>query len=687
MLNTIILRNTVLDAYRTTLDKMLKADIQFQVPIYQRTYDWTKENIRQLFDDIVKAGRDRKQSYHFIGAITCVPMRAQIGEVDRYQLIDGQQRITSLMLLLRALRDTLKGSKVTDVMINQRLFNTNERNDGPNYYKTVLLDDDDRAFREIMKGGTANKSSNIAANFRSFAAWLRDQDADSVWYGIQSLNAVMIPIGEKDDVQAIFESMNSTGLNLSPTDMIQNYMLMAKDPEWQERIYKEYWLPMERRFLGNGREFDEFFRCYLMKEGGEFISKGNVYREFKKHMVDRERDGEIREMERHSKYYLVMRAPPDSGHVLGREIANIRRQDTNVADSLLLRVIADHDAGRISKDNAQKVLQLVDSYLVRSYVCGTLKGGNRFFPELIKRIDEKRYAESIEEALTPRAVTRRFPSDETFRDQLEHSQLYMSRAICKYVLFRLEHGRGKEQVDWDDIEIEHVMPQTLSDVWRADLGAEWREIHERYVHTIGNLTLTAYNPELGNKRFMEKREIYEKSRFLMNRSIAGKKKWAGDEIQERAKSLADKAVELWKRPSGSDDTVEDDTAKESDREEEVLEWMNVPGLWRALKRGILTSCPGTTFHMTREYGAFRIPADGKMRGLLVCNLYPRKSRIELWYNFKKAGRIIRPREFRKYASTESNAYGYPFTVASEDDIPEAVMLAKAVWESKREKQD
>ena len=687
MLNTSIFRNTVLDADRTTLTKILKADIQFRVPIYQRTYDWTEENVRQLFDDIVKTGRDRQQRYHFIGAITCVPMRTQIGEVGRYQLIDGQQRITSLMLLLRALRDTLQESEVTDGKINKLLFNTDERNDGPNYYKTILLDDDDRAFREIMKGETVNKSSNIAANFRSFAMWLKDQDTDSVWYGIQSLSAVMITIDEKDDAQAIFESMNSTGLNLSPTDMIQNYMLMANGPEWQERIYKEYWLPMERRFSGNGKEFNEFFRCYLMKESGEFISKGNVYREFKKHIADRERDAEIREMERHSEYYVIMGASPDSGHGLAREISNIRRQGTNVADPLLLRIISDYDADRISRGDAQKILQLVDSYLVRSHVCGTLKGGNRFFPELIKRIDEERYAESIEEALMPRAVTRRFPSDETFREQLEHFPLYMGRAICKYVLFRLEHGRGKEQMDWDDIEIEHVMPQTPSDGWRADLGAGWREIHERYVHTIGNLTLTGYNPELANKRFAEKREMYRKSRFLMNLSIAGKEKWAGDEIQERAKSLAGKAVKLWKRPPGSDYIMEDDTAKESDKEEEFLEWMNVPGLWRALKRDMLSSCPGTTFHITQEYGALRIPADGKMRGLLVCNLYPRKSKIELWYNFKKAGRIIRPQEFEKYASTDGNADGYLFTVASKDDIGEAVMLTKAVWESKWKKLD
>ena len=506
MLKSVISRNTSLDAYKTTLTKMLKADIQFQVPIYQRTYDWTEENIRQLFYDIVSAGRDRKQRYHFIGAITCVPLRAEIGEVDRYQVIDGQQRITSLMLLLRALRDTLEGSEVTGGRINQLLFNTNERNDGSNYYKAVLLDDDDRTFREIMKDGTASRPSNLAANFRAFAVWLKGQDADSVWYGIQSLNAVMITIDEKDDAQAIFESMNSTGLNLSPTDMIQNYMLMAKDPAWQGRIYKEYWLPMERRFAGNGREFDEFFRCYLMKEGGEFISRANVYREFKKHMAGRERDEEIGKMEKHSQYYHIMRAPQDSDHVLRMEIANIQRQDTNVANPLLLRLIADHEAHRIDKEDAQKVLQLIDSYLVRSYVCGTLKGGNRFFPELIKRIDEKRYAESVEEALMPRAMTRRFPSDETFRNQLEHFPLYMSRAVCKYVLFRLEHGRGKEQMEWDDIQIEHVMPQTLDEGWRADLGAGWRETHERYVHTIGNLTLTGYNSELGNKIFAEKRK-------------------------------------------------------------------------------------------------------------------------------------------------------------------------------------
>ncbi len=672
-----------MDADWTTLTKMLKASLQFRVPIYQRTYDWTKENMRQLFDDVVKAGRDKKQRYHFIGAITCVPMRTRIGEVEKYQLIDGQQRITSLMLLLRALKDAPNRIEATDGKINQILFNTDEKDDGTTYHKMILLDDDDRAFREIMRSGTANKSSNIAANFRSIATWLRDEDADSIWYGIQSLSAVMIKIYEKDDAQAIFESMNSTGLNLSPTDMIQNYMLMAKDPVWQKRVYNEYWLPMEKRFSENGREFDEFFRCYLMKENKEFVSTSNVYREFKKHMAGRERDEEIREIERHSEYYAIMGAPSDSNHELKREILNIWRQGANVANPLLLRIIADHDEGIVSREDAQRILQLVDSYLVRSHVCGTLKGGNKFFPDLIKRIDEKRYTKSIEEALVPKAVTRRFPSDETFGNQLEHFPLYMSRAVCKYVLFRLENGRSKEQMDWDDIEIEHIMPQALSDTWKSDLGAGWRDLHEKYIHTIGNLTLTAYNQELGNKKFAKKREIYRKSRILMNRYIADTEKWTGDEIRRRAKLLAGEAVKLWTRPEVSDDIMEDDTMEPSDREEELLEWMNVPGLWRALKKDILSACPGTTFHMTRWHAVFRIPTDGKIKGLPVCNLIPRKNKAVIWYNFQKAGRTTQPPEFGKYIPTGHEAVGYLFTVASEADIVEAVMLAKAVWDSKQ----
>ena len=592
------------------------------------------------------------------------------------------------MLLLRALRDKLDASAgVTTAMIDQLLFNVTEEKNRSSYYKMTLKDDDDRLFGEIMRDGSSKALNNIATNFRHFAALLKDEDADSVWYGIKSLTAVLIRIDDKDDAQAIFESMNSTGLDLSETDRIQNYMLMTKDPQWQERIHRQYWHPMEQMFGEvSNKAFDEFLRSYLMMKRGKAVSKQTIYREFKDYMKNLDREKVIKDIYRHSKHYAdIIGISVRPLRALKREIKNIRDQDTNVANPLLLKVLADYDDGAISEEDAKDVLQLVDSYLLRSSVCGLLKGGNKVFPELISTINKKGDIKGIERTLMSKTGTRKFPRDAMFRDQLRNFPLYTSRAVCKYMLTRLEQGSREERFELDDLQIEHIMPQTLTDEWMKDLGEEWSEIHDKYVHTIGNLTLTAHNPEMSNMSFSEKQNTYQKSELNLTGSLVDHKVWGEDEISERAARLAEAAVHLWKCPKGyAPDGVETD----AEEEEEYVEGTDLKYLWYALKKEILSSYDGLEFYMTRVYGGFRIPVYGRVRSVVICSLEVRRSKIYLTYNTKVSDDIIRPSIFVEDVSNVGHQSPWDFrsTIIAEDNIKSAVELVKTVWEAGQNKQ-
>ena len=672
---------------QTTLTDLFKTSIQFKIPIYQRTYDWTRQNARQLYDDIVRVGSAQQERYHFLGAITCVTLPKPIRDnVTPYQLIDGQQRITSLLLLLRALRD-VHGEDLpfNDAIINELLFNPHEGKSGK-YYKIDMFEDDDRAFREIMEAGSTTSSGNMESNFRHFTEWLKGKDPVPVWYGIKSLSAVVIKLETKDDAQAIFESMNSTGRALSDTDMIQNYMLMAMDADNQKKIYESYWRPMEMQLAdGNSREFDEFLRSYLMMKRKESVPKERVYVKFKEYMAEHPREEEIKEIYKHSAYYAEILGVSRQRGALERELENIRHQNTSIANPLLMNVLADYDNGNLGREDAKSVLRLIDSYLLRSYVCGTSKGGNKILPRLIAEIDPTKYVESFEEALMEKTKTSRFPRDATFKDNLGRFPLYMSKAICKYVLIRLEEGRGKGQLKPESLEIEHIMPQGHTEEWQKDLGERWDEVHDRYLHTIGNLTLTTPdgNQEMSNSGFLAKREIYKKSRLDMTKDLVKYEKWDEEEIKGRMTQLTEAASRLWQCPKGYDQPY----PEEDQLEEEYLEWTEVSELWYALKKEIQSSCAEMRFHMTRVYGAFRLPVDGGTRDVGVCSIQALHSKLYLIYNTKIGDRIIEPSRFVHDVSKKGiiGVGDLRSTITSEDDIERAADLVKILYETKLEK--
>ena len=678
-----------LKADHKELSKILEPNVQFEVPIYQRTYDWGRKHCKQLFDDIVKIGKAEGQ-FHFIGAATYVGEIHMPGtDVAHYQIIDGQQRLTTLLLLLRALRESLNGtSTVTEQKINQLLFNVNEEKDGMEYYKLVLNDDDGVTLKDIMRDGRSEHSNNITANFNFLTLKLRGDDInpDIIWNGIRHLTMVQILIDKDDNPQEIFESMNSTGLNLSETDMIQNYLLMSENQDWQKRVYKNYWLPMEKRFTQND-DFEDFVRNYLAMHKGKIVSKKEMYEYFKKHMNNRDKEEEIKKMHKYSEYYAnLIQLKPHSSDKINTVIKYIHSQDTNVANSLLLKLLIDYADNVITEEVCERAFILAENYLLRCHVCDMIKGGNKVFPELIPKINKNSYVKSIEEILMSKSGNRKFPRDIMFSENLERTSLYLNRTMCKYMLVRLEHERDSEKIDPDTLTIEHIMPQKLTNEWKHDLGNDWRDVHEKYLHTIGNLTLTAqdHNSGVGNEPFSRKLDMYKDSNVSLNRDLTSFQSWTENDIKKRTKILVNQAVKLWKCPVGydSEELGVDNNYDEEEYEEEYLEGKEIIDLWDMLKEKIQLSCDGAKFRMTKVYGSFRIFTESKSNGL--CSLEARKNKITLTYNTKLQDKFISPSKFVRDISNIGH-YGVgdmSSTIMSEDDIDKAVKLVKRVYDHK-----
>ena len=676
-----------MNAHDEILKSLLATGIQLQIPIYQRTYDWGKQHCKQLYDDIVKAGRSGR--FHFIGAVTLSTHQRQPAEIRRFQVIDGQQRITSVMLLLRALNDTAGVSGDLEVKINNLLFNAGKSND-EYHHKLVLATDDNPTFREIMKSGKTEASGNIKACFNYFKKWLaEDGTHDLIWRGVQALTIVSIVLDKQDSAQEIFESMNSTGLNLTEADKIQNYMLMHERPDWSERMYRDHWRPLEQQFGEGHADLDAFFQNYMAMRGETFVKKSDIYKKFKEYMEDRDREEEIREIIRYSKHYAkLIGISSQPNYPLKDEIKYVRGQDTHVADPLLLKVLADHDLGAITANDAKQVFLMVGSYHLRSRVCGAHRALDKVFPELIGKIDANQYAKSVETALMSRKGANTFPRDDIFKERFVRFSLYSNAKLCKYVLVNLEHRNDKERVIPDDLTIEHVMPQELNDEWKTYLGEKYEDIYEKYIHTIGNLALTAFNSKLGDMPFSKKQEIYKHSKVTMTKKLANLEKWDEETITARAKRLADETTILWSCPEGYDRIAvvnRGEDGYERELEEEHLEGKNTVDLWNGLKEAILSACDGTKFRMNKNYGTIRLLARDRSSSSVICNLESLLNRIHITYSTNINNDIIQPSNFVKDVSRAGH-YGYGdlrSTIASEDDIDMVVNLVKRIWQEKK----
>ncbi len=643
-------------ATETNFLKFLQGTKQFIIPIFQRNYSWTLKQCQQLWNDILRTAKDDNIPGHFIGSIVYIEKGIyQVVSVPQLLLIDGQQRLTTLSLLLHALGKAIeKSGNHTDIsqkkINNYFLFNSEEA--GEKRFKVLLTKADKETLMRLIedKELPTPSSSRIIENYNFFEEQIRKTipDFNMIYQGIGKLIIVDISLDrDHDNPQLIFESLNSTGLDLSQADLIRNYVLMGLAPRQQEALYNDYWLPMEQGFgqADYVAKFDRFMRDYLTFRTGRIPNIREVYEAFKL-LAQGNKSGSINdivsELYHHSKYFIKMALEREEDKELKVIFNDINTLKVDVAYPLLLELYHDHARNLLSKDEFVEILRLIESYVFRRAICGIPTNSlNKTFATLSRELDKENYLESFKAALLLKDSYRRFPDDDEFMRELVIKDIYnfRNRNFC---LRKLENLDRKEKVNVEEYTIEHIMPQNenLSSEWQEELGDDWKKIHTHYLHTIGNLTLTGYNPELSDRPFLEKRNMqggFSDSPLRLNRGLANLEHWNEEKIKRRANSLAEQSINVWKAPSVSKEVLEKYKPERETKAEEIYTIKTMEGyehlqgamleLYEQLSKRIRNIDASVKEEVKKLYIAYKTTTN-------FVDIVPQKSRLRLSLNLR-----------------------------------------------------
>ena len=541
---------------------------QFSIPIFQRRYSWTEKDCQELLNDILRVGSNDEIESYFLGSIVYIDKQlTAIGAVPKPLVIDGQQRLTTLSLLLSALSLAIeeKGNDIgasPERLQNYYLFNDQE--EGELRYKLLLTKDDKETLIHLLENREpfppTNPLSLLVKNYKFFENRLKKVDLKALYMGLEKLMIVSIALDPAtDDPQKIFESLNSTGVTLAQADLIRNYVLMNLEPTFQNRLYENYWFPMEQLF-GNeyAKRFDPFMRNYLTLKMEQIPSRRKIYEKFKDHHPVNDNSEQleeiVKEISRHAKYYVDIVLLRERDPELQKCFVDLEELRAEVAYPFLLEVYDDYKQGWIEKADVIKILQLVESYVFRRSICDVSTAVmNKLFAALMNEVDKNNYLDSLNNAFLAMRTYRRYPTDSEFKEAFINKDVY-NFTRRNYLLRKLEnYEHSKEPIEVSGYTIEHVMPQKLTEAWQQELGEDFQRIHEVWLHKIGNLTLTGYNPEYSNLTFKKKRDMDKKglrySPLHLNQSFANTEQWNEATIIARAKELAEKACKIWIYPS------------------------------------------------------------------------------------------------------------------------------------------
>lgn len=547
----------------------LKKSPQFVIPIYQRTYSWTQKECRQLWDDIVRTGANDAILVHFVGSIVYIETGlSQVTHHSPLLVIDGQQRLTTVTLLIAALANALGDNEPVDGFSPRKLRNyylLNPEESGERHYKLLLSQTDKSSLTAIVSGAEQprEQSVRVTQNFKFFEELIVDCNGnmDAVCKGLAKLVVVDIALNrDQDNPQLIFESMNSTGRELSQADLIRNFILMGLEPKLQTRLYEDFWRHMEVNFgqEAYGTHFDGFMRHYLTVKTGEIPNVSAVYEAFKAHARSPKAEQAgvealVKDLRNFARYFCAMALGAETKADLKLAFQDLRELKVDVAYPFLLELYHDYATGLLSESEFVTTVRLVEAYVFRRAICAIPTNSmNKTFATFTKALKKDRYLESIQAHMLLLPSYRRFPSDEEFRRDLHTRDLYNFRSRS-YWLRRLENHGRKERVQVDQYTIEHILPQNenLSPAWKKSLGSEWKRVQETWLHTLGNLTLTGYNSEYGDNSFTDKRDMkdgFKESPLKLNAGLGQLEKWNEDAIKERAGRLADVALKVWNAP-------------------------------------------------------------------------------------------------------------------------------------------
>ena len=626
---------------------VIKGPKQFVIPIYQRTYSWQITQCNKLLNDILRISKDPSVPGHFIGSVVYLQESIHtVSDVPKLLVIDGQQRLTTISLIIEALAEFIRDNQV-DIDTNftklQNYYLLNVEEESELRYKLLLTRRDKETLIHTIKGIplSSDYSLRVAENFKFFKDKINIENAADIYNGILRLFIVDVALEkDKDNPQLIFESLNSTGLDLSQADLIRNYILMGQEIKLQTELYEKFWFPMEQSY-GNEytATFDGFMRDYLSVKTGSIPRIDRVYDEFKNYVQSSKAPPTITEVvqdiHRFSGYYvnMVLHKEPDAD--LQKEFKNISRLKVDVSYPFFLPVYHDYTTEAIRKEEFGEIINLVENYVFRRAICGIPTNSlNKTFATLYKSVRKENYLESIKAAFQLMDSYKRFPTDAEFEKEIVAKDVYNFRSR-NYLLSRLENYKRKELVNVDDYTIEHVLPQNpvLSIEWQRMLGENWKALQEQYLHSLGNLTLTGYNSELSDRPFSQKKIMeggFNDSPIRLNEFLRKVEVWNEDQIQLRARELADKAKQIWFSPNLSQGVL--DNYKPEEKETIVYSLENfehlkgeMMELYQALKKRILNIDSSVKEEFKKYYIAFKSPTN-------FVDIVPQKARLRLSLN-------------------------------------------------------
>lgn len=564
-------------ANEANLLKFLRKSPQCVIPIYQRNYSWAEDQCQQLWSDLLRAGRDEKIKGHFIGSIVYVERGlSTVTTQEALLVIDGQQRLTTSTLLIAALAEHFEAHQLPELLDsfsarklrNYYLLNPDEN--GERHYKLILSETDKETLLAILQKAPmpTEVSSRIEQNYKLFQTLIDRNKAEleAICQGLAKLVIVEVSLDRtQDNPQLIFESMNSTGLELSQADLIRNYMLMGLEPKLQTDMYKKYWRPMEKAFgqAAYVTHFDPFMRHYLTAKTGEIPNVREVYSAFKTFArSSRTNTTELlADIHAYAGYYRAIALGAETDPQLKQAFHDLRELKVDVAYPFLLDAYHDYKQARLTADELLMIVRLVESYVFRRAICAIPTNSlNKTFAGLSRTLKKDRYLESVKAAFLLLPSYRRFPGDEEFEREIKQRDLYNFRSRS-YWLRRLENYGRKERVVVEDYTIEHILPQneSLSPEWQAELGPDWQRVQQTWLHTLGNLTLTGYNSEYSDYPFAYKRDQvtnaegkkigFKYSALNINEGLGELPRWDEAAIKARAERLAKEVAKVWAAPS------------------------------------------------------------------------------------------------------------------------------------------
>ena len=549
---------------------------RFVIPVYQRNYEWKRENCAQLFDDLIDVARNGRYS-HFFGSI--VSSYQPNGRYTEYLVIDGQQRLTTISLLLLAMYNLIHQGKVvpqTETMAQEILedYLVDKHQPREKRIKLKPVKDDRAAFDSLFDDEEEQiKRSNLSANYEYFYNRIQKEEItiDQLYDALFTLEVINIELTHDDNPQRIFESLNSTGVALSEGDKIRNFILMGLRPKKQEEYYEKYWNKIE---ILTDYDVSTFVRDYLSVKQQMIPSMNKVYVTFKAYVQDKGLETEVllKELLSYARWYDVLLKAKTPDRKLNACIYRLNRLETTVTRPFFLEVLRLHAESKLSIDNVREICEYTENYLFRRTICDLPTNAlNKIFLMLHKEIirfdgTEENYPEKFKYALLAKGERSRFPMDDEFVRDLSNRLVYKMNSKNKiYILERLEnHGTIEDKdiyrhCDAGEYSIEHIMPQHLTPAWIKELGEDAERIHETWLHRLANLTLTGYNSKYSNSPFEKKRDTqdgFKDSGLRMNTWIAQQDKWGLDELEQRNEMLMQRALTIWPMPETTYEAAE-----------------------------------------------------------------------------------------------------------------------------------